>query len=533
MTGGALQLSLYGNQDVLITGAPEVTYFKLVYKRHTHFSSESSQQIFQSSADFGKKAQCPITKSGDLVSKAWLQVTLPPLSDYQFGTPQVPTTTVPAIKTARWVTRSKARISIEPPTQSMAEVEGSTIRYRATLDPPSGINQVYFYSDPGSTTIDIPYLEYETNYTVTVRREQVLNDVVQNSGSESASMPIDSLRWTNAVGHALLKSCELEIGGVKIDTHESDFMDIWSELTLPEEKKQGFYDMIGKYEDYDLYANSFDEERTLFIPLNFFFCKTPGLAIPLVSLAYHNVVLNFEFRDYTELIRSTTPITTLSHVSTGLPPSMDVKLYANFILLDTEERRRFASMPHEYLIEQCQNLGDRPIIVDANNPNLNIKAEINFSHPVKEILWVYNYANSYNSNISTSEYSTLGNDYFNYDLPGDLSTQDPIVDAKIQLNGHDRTVSMPAKYYRLVQPYQHHTRISNKKIYTYSFALHPEDVTPSGTCNFSRVDSAHLVLNLNPAMQTEATKGRLRIFGNSFNVFRVAQGMGGLAFTGS
>jgi Large eukaryotic DNA virus major capsid protein/Major capsid protein N-terminus len=533
MAGATLQLSLYGNQDVLITGAPQVTFFKQVYRRHTHFAMQSVEQIFQSTADFGKKAPCPISKSGDLLNTVWLQITLPALSDYRFDTAQTPTATMPAIVSARWASSTTATVTVAPPTDSFVELEGSVERYCVTLDPGNGSNVTAFYSATGGTTVTITGLDSTVAYTVTAKREQVLNDAVQDSSDESEAMTIESLRWTDSIGHALMEYVELDVGGVRIDRHESDFMDILGELSTPEEKKSGFETMIGKYPDYDLYDNSFQESRTMYVPLQFSFCKSPGMSIPLVSLAYHNVTLTFKFRDYTELVRSTASVTSLTHMTTGAAPSMTVRLYASFVLLDTTERRRFTSVPHDYLIEQCQFLGDKPVLVDANNPNLNKKIDMNFSHPVKEIIWVYNYSNTYNSNISSSQYSTLGNDYFNYDLPGAYAGEDPIVDAKLQLNGHDRTDARPAKYFRLVQPYQHHTRIPNKKIYTFSYALHPEDFQPSGTCNYSRVDTAHLVLNMNPAMLTDATKGRIRLFAINYNVFKVVSGMGGLSFSGA
>lgn len=531
MGGASLQLTFYGQQDVLLTGAPEVSFFKLVYRRHTLFSMESSEQMFQSSANFGKQAKVPITKSGDLVTDCWLQVTLPNLEEYAFDALQTPTTTIPAIHTARWTSSTTARVTVKAPTAEMTPVQGATIRYRATLDPANTVSTTHFYSAAGETTIPLTGLDSSVAYTVTVRREQLVNNAVNASGGESDAMTIESLRWTNSIGHALIRNVELEIGGIRIDRHESDYMDIMTEFTLPEEKRAGFNDMIGRYENYDLYDNSFQDGRTLFIPLRFSFCQSPGLSLPLVSLVYPTVVVNFDFRNYTELVRSTTPVTTLTHLTTGETPSMDCRFYATFILLDTEERRLFANRPHEYLISQCQFTGDKPVIVDANNPNLNVKLDLTFSHPVKELIWVYQTAPSYNSNIVTTEYATQGNDWFNYSLPS--ADVDPFVTGKIQLNGHDRTIAMPAKYYRLMEPYKRHSRIPNKKIYSYSFALHPEDFQPSGTCNFSRVDTAHLVLSMDPSLLTTSTKGRIRIFANSYNVFRVASGSGGLAYVGA
>lgn len=535
MGGGAtLQLSLYGAQDLILSGSPQITFFKLVYRRHTLFSAESTEQIFQSAADFGRKSVVQITKSGDLVNQCWLQITLPALTDYHFGTAQSPTATAPGVKTARWMSSSTARVTYAPPTSDMSPVGNSSIRYCATLDPANENTITAFYSVGDATAIDITGLSSTQTYTVNVHREQVTENDGINLGDDSDTMAIESVRWTNSIGHALIRSAEVEIGGVRIDRHESDYLDIISELTLPEEKKAGFYDMIGKYDTYDLFDNSFQDARTLYVPLQFFFCKSPTMSIPLVSLVYHNVVLNFEFRNYTELIRSTMPMNALYHVDSGNSPSMDCRLYANFVLLDTTERTRFATMPHEYLIEQIQTSGDKPIIVDANNPNLTIKADLSFSHPIKEIVWTYNHAPCYNATLTTAEYTSQGNDWFNYDLPApNIASDEPFLDARIQLNGHDRTSTMPAKYWRLVQPYQHHTRIPTKKIYAFSYALHPEEMQPSGTCNHSRVDSAYLVLSLNPSMLNTAPKGRLRVFAIGFNVFRVGQGMGGLAFTGS
>jgi len=532
MGGGTLQLALVGSQDILLSGAPQVTFFRQVYKRATMFSQEALQQTFAGTADFGRKCTCPISRTGDLVSHVWMQITLPALTDFRYAAAQTATATVPAIQTARWTGSTTASVVITAPTATLAAQSGYAVRYAATVTAAGGASTV-FYSD--GLTIPITGLSAGTQYSVTVRREQTTVGGAHYSGSpyaQSASMDIESVRWCNSVGHAIIKAVELEIGGMRIDRHVSEYLDILSELTMPEEKKAGFETMIGKYPDWDVYDNSFQEARTLYVPLQFTFNKNPGLSIPLVSLQFHDVKLNFEFREYTELIRATTSVTSLTHLSTGAMPSMDCQLYATFTYLDLEERRRFSQAPAEILIEQCQFLGDTPIIIDAVNPNVNRKISINFSHPVKELIWVYNYADTFNSNIPASQYSTGGNDYFNCSLPAPYQDEDPVADALVQLNGHNRFPSRPGSYFRLVQPYQHHTRIPSKNIYTYSFALNAEDTNPSGTCNFSRCDTAHLIVNLNPRMVTAATKGRIRVFANSFNVMRVASGLAGLVFAG-
>ena len=245
-------------------------------------------------------------------------------------------------------------------------------------------------------------------------------------------------------------------------------------------------------------------------------------------MQFHDVKLNFEFRNYDEVVRSTVPIPSLTNVR-GITPSLNCELYASYVYLDTEERRRYASMPHEILIEQCQFLGDAPVRLDNEDVNPLKKVALNISHPVKEIVFVWNESKTYNSNVATTaHYAIEGKDYFNTNLPQPNGSIDPIETAKIQINGHDRFSERPASYFRLVQPYLHHLRVPHKKkIYVFSFALHPEDIQPSGACNFSRLDTSHLVIKLNRL----ATQGRVRVFAIGYNVIKVASGLAGLAFS--
>lgn len=516
-----LQLALYGSQDILLTGSPQVTFFRTVYKRHSLFSSEAISQTFQGVADFGRKCVCPISKQGDLVTTVWLQVTLPDLSMYQYEAPQLPTATIPGILSARYTSSTTGLIRVIPPTDGLSE------RYIASVTRDDNVTTT-FTSSVDSTTIAITGLNTSRSYTVRVRR--VASNV---QGSLSDPMDLVSLRWCNNVGHALIRSVELTIGGSLIDRHVGEYMDIVAELSMPEEKRAGFESMIGKYTNWDLYENSFWGPRVLYIPLQFAFNKSAGLAIPLISLSFHDVVLNFDFRDYSELIKSNVPISSLTN-ERGATPTMDCQLWATLIFLDTEERRRYSTQPHEQLIEQVQFLGDAPIIVDADEPNSTRKVNLNFSHPVKEIIWCYNPAKSYNLGISPSQYSVHGNDYFNCDLISPHEDEDPISTAYIQVNGHQRFAPRPGSYFRLCVPYMHHTRIPTKKVYSYAFALSPEDLhQPSGSLNYSRVDTSQLIVTLNENMTSNAYNGRIRVFATNFQVLRIASGMAGLAFAAS
>jgi hypothetical protein len=310
---------------------------------------------------------------------------------------------------------------------------------------------------------------------------------------------IPRLQYKGGVGHALLKEVELEIGGQRIDKHYADWLEIWSELTLPAEKETGYKNMVGKLsgsEDGGVLPG------TLYIPLIFFFNRNPGLALPLIALQYHEVKINITFEEATVL-------TTDNSSTTGL----EAKLYVDYVYLDTDERRRFAQVSHEMLIEQLQFTGDES--------TSNGKVRLNFNHPVKELVWVV----KDNGSSTSGTDSTLNTDLFAYTDGED----EPIESAKLMLNGHDRFSERDGSYFRLVQPYQHHTRVPSKAVYCYSFALKPEEHQPSGTCNFSRIDNA--TLSLKYKGDGPDSDSVLKVFAVNYNVLRIMSGMGGLAYS--
>ena len=396
MGGGLLQLVAYGAQDVYLTGNPQITFFKVVYRRHTNFSMESIEQTFNGSADFGKRVTCQISRNGDLIHRMYLQATLP-------------------------------------------AADGN------------------------------------------------------------------NAQWTQYVGLALIKNVEIEIGGQRIDKHYSEWMYIWNDLALPTGKRAGYDHMVGKFLPVE------SEATTLYVPLEFWFCRNPGLALPLIALQYHEVKVNMEFRDKAHLVRSAV-------VPTG---SLEkCSLWVDYIFLDTDERRRFAQLSHEYLIEQLQFTGDESV-TGANN-----KVKLTFNHPVKELVWV----------AQLDDMTTLAGkyQYFNYtnssnvDAGTDIQAGANVVNAaKLQLNGHDRFAEREGSYFNLVQPFQHHENVpSSKGINVYSFALQPESHQPSGTLNMSRIDAAVLNVQTNVA-----SAAKLKVFALSYNVLRVMSGMGGLSYS--
>ena len=379
MGGGLMQLVAYGAQDIYLSGNPQITFFKVVYRRHTNFSMESIEQTFNGTADFGRKVTCTVSRNGDLINRMYLQVELP------------------------------------------------------------------------ESTVD-----YNT--------------------------------W---VGHQLVKSVEIEIGGQRIDKHYGDWLHIWNELTQTEGHWQGYAQMVGgsSVETAGVsYGISDASARTLYIPLQFWFCRNPGLALPLIALQYHEVKINIEFSSMDEVC-----VSTGATVNSG---SFSAQLFVDYIYLDTDERRRFAQVSHEYLIEQLQFTGDET----ANN-----KIKLNFNHPVKELVWVEKA-----SDAKIGEYVST------YDM------------AQISLNSHERFSKRKPMYFQLVQPYQHHERVPvDAMINVYSFALKPEEHQPSGTCNMSRIDNATLTLE---GIDT-ASSNVVKVFAVNYNVLRIMSGMGGLAYS--
>ena len=525
MAGGLMQLVAYGAQDVFLTGTPEITFWKVSYRRHTNFAMESIEQTFSGQADFGRRVTCTISRNGDLAYRTYLQVTLPEIS------------------------------------QTLVTTGG-----------------VY-------------------------------------------------ARWLDFIGEQLVAQVEVEIGGQRIDRQYGDWMHIWNQLTLSKEQQAGYYKMIGNttqltyMTDKDFAPVSGPcaaggpaqvcaprnalPETTLYVPLLFWFCRNPGLALPLIALQYHEVKINIDFRPIGECLWAVNGLGSgAKSVTSAYQQSLvAASLYVDYIFLDTDERRKMAQNPHEYLIEQLQFTGDESVGSSSN------KIKLNFNHPCKELVWVVQPdANvDYCSSLEAGSilFKTLGAQPFNYtdaidalpnaihafggvtsvsgsnsfitasglfqmagandndasgapaghqlgNTPTDLGSvlsdagtfvlaesaldmhcwgENPVVTAKLQLNGQDRFSEREGSYFDVVQPFQHHTRAPDCGINVYSFALRPEEHQPSGSCNFSRIDNAVLQLVLSSGTVSGVNTAKVRVYAVNYNVLRVMSGMAGVAYS--
>ena len=574
MGGGLMQLVAYGAQDVYLTGNPQITFWKVTYRRHTNFAMESIEQTFNGQADFGRRVTCTISRNGDLAYRTYLQVTLPEIN------------------------------------------------------------------------------------------QQMRNGSTANAGANDGVYA----RWLDFPGEHMVSTVEVEIGGQRIDRQYGDWMHIWNQLTLSKEQERGYYKMVGNTSQLTFITDpSFANidgpcdsdaprqvcaprnalpETTLYVPFQFWYCRNPGLALPLIALQYHEVKINLDIRPIDEMLWAVSSLsceavgagTVGAKVTAAYNQSLvAASLYVDYVFLDTDERRRMAQNPHEYLIEQLQFTGDESVGSSSN------KIKLNFNHPCKELVWVVQPdANvDYCSSLECGSilFRTLGAQPFNYSdavdaLPNSIMAfggplgvaettnafisqsglfadpgavdvtsyefwnhpayggadaagsylsggggnsvggsgnneggfannqvtpgaevsnsgvsdagtfvlteasvdmhcwgENPVVTAKLQLNGQDRFSEREGTYFDLVQPYQHHTRNPDTGINVYSFALRPEEHQPSGTCNFSRIDNATLQLVLSNATVEGTNTAKVRVYATNYNVLRVMSGMGGLAYS--
>jgi len=337
--------------------------------------------------------------------------------------------------------------------------------------------------------------------------------------------------WVNSIGHAIIKIIDIEIGGVIIDRQYGLWMEIWSDLTVPLNKREGFYSMIGKSDNpVNLENNS---PQDLYIPLYFWFCKNIGLSLPLIAIQSQEVRINVTFRKYQELIISS------SGVPIGNQPSLEITqtyLDVDYIFLEDDERKIFAQNNHQYLIEQLQvyatsltSNGLRQNPVDPNKmdriPDLKQNILFHFNHPVKELFWVIQ-----NTSV-LSVYPYGGNEWFNFSTQsyknGKVNGSDPMIKCKILFEGQELFDTKDAKYFRTVVPFQRHTNVPNNYIYLYSFSTSPEEFQPSGCCNFSRIDNQVLYIEISDQLIDPI----ITIFATNYNIVNIAGGMIGVEYS--
>ncbi len=492
MAGGLLQLAGYGNQDIYLTGSPLISYFKVVYRRYTNFSMENislemdkTELSFYQEKTFIRK----FDRNADLISKVYFSFTLP----------------------------------------------------------------------------------------------------------EIMSAPGREFQWIKNIGTSMIKSVAIYIQGRKIDEHYGEWIHIWHELNLASEQKDGYNEMIGNIKEiYDpanadgnngVYPNAILDvdfipsikSYRLYVPLIFWFNRHPGLALPLIALQYNEVEIHFIMRPVKDLYTIMETDTSSLNYGYRIKPNENVvghrienfltnsalarknidgsrtllrfdinpRLEVNYIFLDSDERKRFANVDHEYLIERVFRINETGI---GGNGSHTIRLELH--HPTKELVWCTkrsdtddhndwtnftNWTDEVNPPYSLAYYNPYGptkqitsSNFVNY------KDKEILVNAKLLLNGYDRFSEKEAIYFNNAQPLESHTRIPKTGIYCYSFALDNTNSKvnqPSGTCNFSMYNSIDLLINTKPIDSSENYDFVCTVYAINYNMLRITAGMGDLEFS--
>ena len=341
--------------------------------------------------------------------------------------------------------------------------------------------------------------------------------------------------YSNTTALTFLEDVSLEIGNNLIDKHDGRWYDILNELTgygSSNISGDNLDYIINKVSTWPNESNVTPKKTQMYIPLNFWFCKGYEHALPLIALQYHHVNIKATFRDIRTIINSQNNISTPSDIL----PASDIKLWGNYIFLDSDERKRFAQGSHEYLIEQVQ------IVKKDYAPDI----EVNLNHPVKSLYWViqnnvvldpktdFTNINNLTNTTDGSTWSS-GNDFLNYNIhlqvnPSYLQSAvkyEHFSKMNMKFNGIDRFIKRNASYFRTIQPLEHGYYYPEKNIYMYSFSLYPKELQASGTCNFSRIDNFTLHFD---GDQTY-TGYFIFIYAINYNILRIMNGYGGLLYS--
>mgnify|MGYP000300373315 CR=1 FL=1 len=327
--------------------------------------------------------------------------------------------------------------------------------------------------------------------------------------------------WANSIGHVLVEYAELEIGGYIIDKQYGEWFEIWSELTQTAEKKPGYSEMIGKRDPVSFKPQTFSDNLELIVPLNFYFTRNIGLALPLISIYRNEVYVNIKWRSFDDCW-----ICNKGGTKPPFIPKFSALLYVDYVYLELWEREKFVSENHLYLIEQVQYNNPSFFVKNTRSPMI----DLNFNHPAKEVVWVVQREDIGKRSKDIDVDFSYGNDWFNYSCYRSRIKniiKDPFDSAYLMFNGQNRSAPLPAIYYRLYQTYQYHTKTPSNYIYVQSFALKPEEHQPTGSCNMSVIDKIRLNLQM---AQFNPSDFNVKVYALSYNFILIVDGMLALAF---
>lgn len=574
-----MQITTYGSQDLFLTGNPEITFFKVVYRRHTLFSMESIELFFDDINGFGKTGSVIIPKIGDLIHKTYVKVVLPKIAlPRALSTPiytiNLETANIhfKAVETFMKVNIQAYRNGIDQyistntiPETVLDAINASFGVFNFTGNIKNDFINALFgtsfnYSKISIQDIIKPFFD-ETNIILpTVTKEDIKFSIdialknsidvfeyfyeqlklYQNLSADEIN-PLAKTAWIKKLGHFIINYVSISIGGYEIDKHYGEWINIWYELTSNKFMDTIYNKMIGNISELTEASRKEKQQYTLYIPLQFWFCRFSGLAIPLVSLQFHDILITVKFQKFSKcfymdeltneqkddpvLRQNTIDQLGISNLDDYLENNnLDIipSLLVDYIYLDSSERKKFAQSSHEYLIEQL-NINEVGIV-----NSMLTQYTLDFNHACKELIWIaqdqsyVEYIDGF-SNLQYDNYSS------NIGTSDNLIEINPLEFTSLLFNGYSRFDKLPSEYFNLIQPYEMHSNIPPEGINVYSFALHPEEYQPSGTCNFGRISRSVINFYFNEFFYEKGINYNVRIYATNYNVLRFASGLAAIS----
>ena len=649
MTGGLIQIVNFGNQDIMLNGNPEITFFTSIYRRYTNFGIKYVLTSFDNEVGFNKTSTQVILKNGDLISKIILRIKVPnynllnfiTLIKSEFIIPVVNNSVETLVHYLEYVVNFINKIryysniffaEVYPKTYITYIKDYNTLiqnnfdsdefnQYFTILDYIYTINNkiknifnnnIDYLKNASMYQIidgDLVFLYIDYNYNQLSYdgfKFTVYENIktLDNINNQLNLILINFIKtdytikgaWIDKLGIYLFDSIELYIGSNLITKLTDNFINIYGELTY--ENKEVYNELIGLNIGLTDPTVENNTNFVLYLSLPFWFCQAYGLAFPLVSLQYNDLQLKIKTKKLSDLFylsiegkiienenlqinRNTQIIERFLEEENNIFTSkLEITTIIEYIYLDAIERKKFAQTGHEYLIIQQQYDSYKNI-----KGNLT-SFEINFFHCFKDIYWFLTQNNDISNLInkkyldkyylsSSINYSTNDVNYINYlnlvynnlynfdilnyftninnintafknslldtnilnsDLEKIFLSQNllynPIANSTLSLNG-TQLASFSYQYFNYIQPYNYYNSAVSLGLNIYSFSLHPTEIQPSGSCNFSRIPKVSLEINLINNYKDFSTNNdyNLNIIGTNYNILRIIGGIAGLAYT--
>lgn len=595
MAGGLINIVSYGSSDLYLTGSPQITFFKMVYRRHTNFSVESIYVDVEDELTFGSESEVIVPPVGDAIHKGYLEILLPEFAIKRSDIGITTTTSTSdldqklenynkviefmelntkAYRTAYaniYAENITTLTVVESALEQFSDdtfVDGSSgltskssiiEDYNTLLATTSGltIGSSNLYSILDSIRNDIVNGATVEKDTLLERLDRAIansikvqgyffeltladKDVVADSISENVKFA-----WVKRLGHVIIDYIDVFIGGEKIDRHYGLWMDIWYELTGNRDQSDIYAKMIGDVDELTTFDRNTKPSYRLQIPLNFWFNRHNGLSFPLVALQYSDLVFNIKLKDISKccymerLVDSGNNelFISLEDVWDDGGYILDSRMMLDYVYMERNERKKFAQSSHEYLIDVTQHMRFK------NITNGRTQIQLDFRHPCKELIWV---AQKDEIIRNTTSFTQTHNDVYAKSADKEIN---PFNTSYLSFNGYSRVDKFGGNYFNYYQAMRHRNTPADG-INLYSFGLFPEEHQPSGTCNLSKIPGVKMRFtfdddfftyklsevrpDITPGSEedlTMTTAVTIHVFAISYNILRIIGGFGGLAYS--